>query len=452
MRASQLKILALVVWVGILLTGIALAILATRNLPTAAGLGAGINSQNTTAEPSPSRAWPTWTATLARQIVYLPSATARPVTPSPTQPSPTPITPPPPPMVQSYPVQNGDPLTGTYPAADELLDRRPVAVKITNFPRSIRAYQSGLSQADVAYEYYIEDGLTRFIAVFYGQDAERAGPVRSGRYFDEHIMRMYHSSLVFANADERVENYLYNSDLHSLLFVPRPDNCPPLCRDTSIKGYNNVFVNTAGVGPMLSDNSRQELRTTIFGPFANPENFPIVYKISNHYSMYSYNYWEYDPGLQIYRHYSDAQDAASFNTDEVYQPHIDHLTGEQVSSQNVVELIVPHNFNNEYDRADQVFNIQLTGSGTAYIFRDGRMIIGSWLRDRYNQPIQLVDDKSQPINLKPGVTFYEVINLESSVRPGDQEIDFYFYTPRRHVTLTPTPFGFKPTATPKKNK
>jgi hypothetical protein len=316
----------------------------------------------------------------------------------------------------------------------------------------VRAYQSGLSRADVAFEYYIEDGLTRFIAVFYGNDAERAGPVRSGRYFDEHIMRMYHSSLVFANADERVETHLVESDLKPLLFVLRNDNCPPLCRDTSIIGYNNVFVDTAGVGPKLTNNSKQDLRETAFGPLFYQGSFPQVNKISTHYSIYSYGYWQYDPEEHLYRRFSDAQDASAFTAGEVYQPHIDNLTGQQVSAQNVVVLVVAHVFNNEYDRADQVFNIQLTGSGAAYIFREGRMVIGAWKRDRIDQPIQLVDKDSKLITLQPGVTFYQVINPESTLHQDSEAIDFYFFTPPRHVTLTPTPIGFEPTATPKKTK
>src|SRR5687767_1955906 len=84
-----------------------------------------------------------------------------------------------------------NPLTGLAFADPSLAERRPMAIKITNSPDYVRP-QSGLSLADVVYEYYIEWGDTRFIAVFYGNDAEQVGPVRSGRFFDEHILRMYH--------------------------------------------------------------------------------------------------------------------------------------------------------------------------------------------------------------------------------------------------------------------
>jgi hypothetical protein len=334
-----------------------------------------------------------------------------------------------------------------------LLERRPVAVKISSFPRKMaRPHQSGLSLADLAYEYYIENGLTRFIAIFYSQDAERAGPVRSGRYFDEYIMRMYHSSLVFANADERVETHLLESDLLQLLFVMRPDNCPPLCRDTSIWGYNNVFVNTAGVGAKLTDNSRQPLRASIFAPLLYPLALPTVDLIYTHYSIYSYNYWEYDPIGQDYKRYMDDADAASLAQGEIYAPQIDALTGKQLTAQNVVVLVVPHIFHNEFDREDQVADIALIGSGEAYLFREGRMVKAKWVRDQVDQPFQLVDQNGLIVPLRPGQTFYQVINPESSITQANSAMEFFFSIPLRKVTPTPTPYGFEPSPTPKKRK
>lgn len=405
---------------------------------------------NTAVTPQPPQATrtPSRTPTPLRQVVYLPSATARPVSPTPITPTATPI--PTLAISQFYPEKGGNPLTGLL-ADPNLLNRRPVAVKISTFPRGVRAYQSGLSLADVAYEYYIEDGLTRFAAIFYGQNANRAGPVRSGRYFDEHIMRMYRAVLVFANADERVETYLVEQvELRPLLFLMRPDNCPPMCRDTSITGYNNVFVDTAAVGAKIIDNSRQELRETFFGPLFYPASYPVVTKIFTHYSQFSYGYWEYDPVNLTYLRFSDAKDAESLAVNETYQPHIDQWNGQQVSAQNVVVLVVPHVFNNEFDRADQVFNIQLLGAGTAYIFREGRMILGAWLRDRLDQPIQLIDKDRNPISLQPGVTFYQVINPQSAYRQNGEMVEFFFSIPPRVVTLTPTPPGFKPSPTPKR--
>ncbi len=389
---------------------------------------------------------------------YTQAATAPP--PPPNRPrTATPYTPPPTPITplsigQGFAAlpQGANPLTGLAPLDPVGLQRRPLAVKITTFPRSVRAYQSGLTRADVVYEYYIEDGLTRFIAVFWSQDAERAGPVRSGRYFDEHIMRMYQAILVFANADERVENHLLESDQRSMLFVPRPDNCPPLCRDETITGYNNLFVNTGGVGDHVSDNLPPALRTSTFGPLLAPISQRNVGQVYLHYSIYSYGYWQYDASQNAYLRFSDAQDASAFGSGEVYQPHIDHLNGKQLTAQNVVVLVVPHNFNNEFDRADQVFNIHLLNSGVAYLFRNGQMVQGQWQRDALNQPIRLLDQRGNPLALQPGITYYQVMNLESTLLQNEDSAHFYFSIPPRVVTLTPTPPGFNPTPTPKKKR
>ena len=43
-----------------------------------------------------------------------------------------------------------------------LLDRRPIAIKVSQFPRRVRP-QSGLSLADLVFEHYAEAGVTQFV-------------------------------------------------------------------------------------------------------------------------------------------------------------------------------------------------------------------------------------------------------------------------------------------------
>ena len=107
----------------------------------------------------------------------------------------------------------------------------PVSVKISNYPRSVRP-QWGLTLADIVYEYYHNNDLTRFHAIYYGQNAAQAGPIRSGRLFDSYLMDVYDSNLVFASADSRVLDRFYREQLPWQL-VPLLDGpCPPdpVCR------------------------------------------------------------------------------------------------------------------------------------------------------------------------------------------------------------------------------
>ena len=451
MKVTNLKTLVLILW-GVILVMFALlgaTVFANRD-------SASLIRQQTSLKLSPSQVVSTATLTLTPSpaVVFLPAATARAATAMPVTETPTFSI-----LVPNFQYSvtlpaDVDPLTGLKVANPDILNRRPVAVKISSFPRGmVRPIERGLSRADVVYEYFIgDDHLTRFIAVFYSQDAERAGPVRSGRYFDEYVMRMYHSSLVFGHADKRVEEYLHQSDLNPYLFEEQDSFFPPLWDSGSKNAETRLFVNTDGVGAKLADNSRQSLRATMFGPFLYPMALPVINRIYTHYSIFSYNYWEYDPASQLYNRFSDAADATGFAEGETYAPHIDNLTGQQVTSSNVVVLEVPHIFHNEFDRWDELIDISLKGRGDATIFRDGRMVKATWIRDMIDQPIRFEDENGQPLPLKPGVTFYQVIDPESTIKQTGDTMDFYFAIPPRTVTLTPTPYGFVPTLTPRKSQ
>ena len=74
------------------------------------------------------------------------------------------------------------PLTG-LPAVDGTVDRPALVVKIGNND-SKSLPQIGLEDADVVYEVHIENGVTRFLAVFQSEVPALVGPVRSARSSD----------------------------------------------------------------------------------------------------------------------------------------------------------------------------------------------------------------------------------------------------------------------------
>lgn len=324
-----------------------------------------------------------------------------------------------------------NPLTGLPPSDLSHLDRRPIAIKITNFPRYIRP-QSGLSLADVVFEYYIEDGLTRFIAIFYGNDAERAGPVRSGRYFDEHVVRMYQAYFVFKYADARELDYFENSDLSAFLVTPTIGACPPyFVGKNGIDTYNNVFFDTARFQDCLSrsdaENSRPALRIGFFSE-RTPQVDALAVRIYMDYSPDDYNYWQYQPETQNYVRYQDTDDRREGKAPS-YALLTDALTGEPVSTENLVVLFVPHTFANPFDEEDEVFHIDLIKSGAAFVFRDGLAVLGRWYRTDPDQPLLLTTAIGTPVYLRPGRTFFQVIGESSTYRSEGAEWFFDFETP-----------------------
>jgi hypothetical protein len=324
-----------------------------------------------------------------------------------------------------------NPLTGLQFSDPALSNRRPIAIKVANSPDLVRP-QSGLTLADVVYEYYIEWGDTRFIAVMYGNNSDQVGPVRSGRYFDEHITRMYHAFFVFKFADPREFNYFTSSDLLDFLVLPGNGACPPYqigphARDT----YNNIFFNTVKFGDCAAkmgvDNSFQYLRSGFFSD-APVTGALTVNRIYTRYSEYSYNYWEYDPPTRKYLRYQESQDMVN-GKQEAYAQLFDYETDLPVTAENVVVLFVPHTFANQFEQEDEVYHIDLLESGDAFVFRDGTVFPARWYRTHIDQPLLITALNGNPIFLRPGRTFYQVLGVSSTHEQTDSEWRFHFSTP-----------------------
>lgn len=325
-----------------------------------------------------------------------------------------------------------NPLTG-LPAPDPyLLERRPMAIKVANYPRYIRP-QSGLTLADQIFEYYIEGGLTRFVAIFYGNDSEWVGPVRSGRFFDEHIARMYQAYLMFKFADPRVLDYFKTTDIAQFLVVPTNGSCPPyrLMSTRDIEVYNNNYFNTVRWGDCVTRNNLPSDKPYLRGTFSYdvPAGASVdAFKVFTYFSDYSYHYWEFDPGTGDYLRHQESRDLHD-GKDEKYLPLTDHVTGQQVHASNIVVIFAYHTFQDPYQQEDEVYHIDLTGSGEAYVFRDGFGFPAKWSRLAKDQPLVLTTTYGVQIALRPGITFYEVIGSNSFASQGDGEWFFHHETP-----------------------
>lgn len=326
-----------------------------------------------------------------------------------------------------------NPLTG-LPASDPgLMDRRPLAIKVANYPRYVRP-QSGLTLADHVYEYYIEAGLTRFIAVFYGNNSQWVGPVRSGRYFDEHIQRMYHAYLVFKFADPRVETHLQTTaDVAPFLVVPSVGSCPPfrLMESREIEAYNNSYFDTTLWQECVDRNGLENERQAIRNGFFNENLLSsglLGTQMYTYYSVDSYNYWLYNSDTKQYLRYQETADIRN-EKPESFDVLTDAVTGEQVHAANVVFLLAHHSFSNTFDEEDEVYQIDMTDSGEAYVFRDGIGILARWFRTNQDQPLLLTTTAGAPIYLRPGITFYEVLGAASYVDQDAGEWHFHHSTP-----------------------
>ena len=105
--------------------------------------------------------------------------------------------------------------------------------------------------------------------------------------------------------------------------------------------------------------------------------------IHTYYSVDDYNYWQYVPETGEYARYQETADTRDGRA-ESYAPLIDRVNATAVHAANVVMLFAYHTFANPFDEDDEVYHIELTGSGEAYVFRDGVGIVARWNRTYVN--------------------------------------------------------------------
>jgi hypothetical protein len=314
-----------------------------------------------------------------------------------------------------------DPLTGLKVVNPALLDRRPMVIKVANLPRDVRP-QWGLSLADIVFEYYTEEGTTRFAAVFYGNDAETVGPIRSGRFIDADIVRGYKAVFAFGSAYVAEMDRYTSSDFADRLVVEGP-NSPMKRYDPS--GYNYLVVNTADLSAYATAKNMQNTRQNLDGmsfKLDAPAGGQTTKQIIVRHSGSIFNRWDYDASTGKYSRFSDTADDFNGNNEQ-YAQLTDRLTSQPITADNVVVLYVSHEL-----YSPNIYDILLSGSGDAYAFRDGQAYQVKWVRGD-TDVVSLTNVDGSPFAFKPGNTWFEVVGVNSTVTQNDQGWRFIHQMP-----------------------
>ncbi|MEJ2262884.1 MAG: DUF3048 domain-containing protein [Anaerolineales bacterium] len=329
---------------------------------------------------------------------------------------------------------NINPLTGLSVTNASLLQRRPLAIKVNIVPRTSTRPPWGITLADIVYDFYHNAGYTRFHAIYYGQDAELVGPIRSARFPDDALVQMYHSIFAYGGADYRINARLLYSDYSDRLVLEgRMNLCPPtpefpMCRHDP-NGYDFLLGGTEQIHEYIAaqgvNDSPQDLDGMLFR-MNLPPGGKAGEVITTHYSIDTYNRWKYDPQTGTYLRYQDNL-LLDQGQEEEFVPLMDQLTENQVSANNVVVLMVPHSY---YLKSPEIIEINFTGSGPAYAFRDGMVYEVQWNHPNPEGVLYLTLPDGSRYPFKPGNTWFQVVGQYSFVtQPAPNEWRFMFQIP-----------------------
>jgi hypothetical protein len=263
--------------------------------------------------------------------------------------------------------------------------------------------------------------------VFLGNDADQVGPVRSARFPDGPLIRMYRSIFAFGSADARVISRFGASDFSPYLVNEYPAACGPMCR-VDPNGYNHLVTNTADLSQYISDqglsNSAQNLDGLRFDS-QPPAGGEVANQIYARFGPQVYHRWDYDAASRRYLRFQDTRDDLGVGED--YAPLTDQLTDDQIAADNVVVLLVPHEY---FSRDPEIIEINMAGSGTAFAFREGRQYEIRWSVPNPSALFNLSLADGSPYALKPGNTWFVIIGTSSQqTQPAANAWRFDFRIP-----------------------
>lgn len=260
--------------------------------------------------------------------------------------------------------------------------------------------QSGLTNADVVYEILAEGGITRFMPVFGSQDSDIVGPVRSLRWYFASLAVEHNARLI------HVGGYADAYQMAMVLGINRMDDLQGtgvFWRVNRNQGapWQNLYTSTARSRALGNDAGWGQLSTLLFR-----EQPPLGDALRNDISIV-YNF-----GYQVAYRY-DAQ-TTSFPRFINGRPHLDQTTGEQYGPENVIVQLVD-TWDLRGDPEKRV-DMELTGSGDAYYFRDGVVVKGTWHKPSLAARTDFLDNESRPMAFRPGQTWIQLVPISGSVR------------------------------------
>jgi hypothetical protein len=314
---------------------------------------------------------------------------------------------------------NVNPLTGLPVTDPTVLERRPLAIKVSNSPAVVRP-QAGLSCADLVFEHYAEGRVTRFTAIFLGQQASKVGSIRSGRLIDLEIPAMFKAMFAYSGSSGGVKQKIIASDFYQENRVVSPDfgvGEPVFQRIPAPgKAYEHtLFTSTDALWALTTErglNQRQELSGLAFSPSPPEGGAPATYVELAYLPGVASAEWTFDANRALYLR------------SVLGEPHTDELSGQQLSAANVIIVYANHV---ETDIMEDLvggghysIEIQIWGEGLVQIVRDGRVYNGHWVRwNRDDMLSFFFDESNHPMPLRPGQSWFQIVplNFPTTIQP-----------------------------------
>ncbi|MDQ1748308.1 MAG: hypothetical protein QOD07_2571 [Frankiaceae bacterium] len=286
------------------------------------------------------------------------------------------------------------PLTGLAPGRGQDPHRPALAVKIDNV--DVSRPQAGIGKADVVVEELVEGGLTRLFAVFQCDGAPRIEPVRSARTSDADLLALLHGS-VFAFSGANPAALPPIRKVGDTVMISASSAGQFFRRDGSRPAPHNEYAASA---PLVAAGLARRP-----GLVAPPP-------------MFRYGVLDVAaarPARVVAVRWPAASAAWTWQGggwQRTQNGTPDLLAdGHRVSAANVVIMSIRLGSTGIRDVLGNASPLDVTvgPKRPVWVLRDGRVVRGTWERRSISTGWVLLDPRGNPIALKPGRTWVELL-------------------------------------------
>ena len=269
--------------------------------------------------------------------------------------------------------------------------------------------QSGFNAASIVYQAPADGGEDRYMLVFQELDGTDIGPVRSGRPYYVYWAAEYRAGFAHYGGDEKTRltvippidgKLIYNLDalagsgaaFHRINSRVAPHNAytstANLYAVAAAHGYPGAMIAVLGTRPFKDDARVAE----------RPSSGSITIPYGTGVTGYTY-----DPATNSYPR-SVAGSA-----------QVDPMDGQRVVARDVVVLFMALSTDPQSEPGYHRPVLAQIGSGTAWVFRDGKAIKGTWRKKDQADLTRLYDSAGQEIPLVRGRIFIQVVPTGTNV-------------------------------------
>ena len=275
---------------------------------------------------------------------------------------------------------------------------RPLSIMVENSEGA--RPQSGLDKANIVYEALAEGGITRFLAIYYDQDAEEVGPIRSARPYFVSKSLEHQAIYVHVGGSEEAYNFIKEEKIDDINeFV----DFQPFWRSKERKPPHNLYTSTIklrkeanklGYIEMIKKQEYQfeiDINERLTG--RERDSIAIPYN-----SIYTVSY-KYQPESMKYLRFMNGE------------PHIDSKTKEQLAVDNIIIQFVETKIIDEEGR----LAVDFVGKGKGLLFFKGGSTEITWEKPDPRSRTLFLDMEGNRIALIPGNVWIQIVPSDLTV-------------------------------------